>query len=31
MQFQAKSNKERVVQEILKHRDPSNLVMITMI
>jgi broad specificity phosphatase PhoE len=26
---QAKSNQERVVQEILKHRDPSNLVMIT--
>src|SRR5215813_4865515 len=26
---QAKLNQERVVQEILKHRDPSNLVMIT--
>ena len=26
---QAKLNRERVVQEILKHRDPSNLVMIT--
>src|SRR5215510_1668552 len=26
---QAKSNQERVVQEILKHRDTSNLVMIT--
>ena len=26
---QAKSNQERVVQEILKHRDQSNLVMIT--
>ena len=26
---QAKLNKERVLQEILKHRDPSNLVMIT--
>ena len=26
---QAKSNQERVVQEILRHRDPSNLVMIT--
>jgi phosphohistidine phosphatase SixA len=26
---QAKSNHERVVQEILKHRDPSNKVMIT--
>ena len=26
---QAKMNRERVVQEILKHRDPSNLVMIT--
>jgi phosphohistidine phosphatase SixA len=25
----AKLNQERVVQEILKHRDPSNLVMIT--
>jgi len=26
---QAKLDRERVVQEILKHRDPSNLVMIT--
>jgi phosphohistidine phosphatase SixA len=26
---QAKLNQERVVQEIVKHRDPSNLVMIT--
>src|SRR5215510_3274086 len=26
---QAKLNQKRVVQEILKHRDPSNLVMIT--
>jgi len=26
---QAKLNHERVVQEILKHRDPSNMVMIT--
>jgi phosphohistidine phosphatase SixA len=26
---QAKLNQERVVKEILKHRDPSNLVMIT--
>jgi phosphohistidine phosphatase SixA len=26
---QAKLNQERVVQEILKHRDPSNLVMVT--
>jgi hypothetical protein len=26
---QAKLNQERVVQEIMKHRDPSNLVMIT--
>ena len=26
---QAKLNQERVAQEILKHRDPSNLVMIT--
>src|SRR5262245_2893669 len=26
---QAKLNRKRVVQEILKHRDPSNLVMIT--
>jgi uncharacterized protein YaiI (UPF0178 family) len=26
---QAKANDERVVQEILKHRDRSNLVMIT--
>jgi phosphohistidine phosphatase SixA len=26
---QTKLNQERVVQEILKHRDPSNLVMIT--
>ena len=26
---QAKLNNERVLQEILKHRDPSNLVMIT--
>jgi phosphohistidine phosphatase SixA len=26
---QAKANDERVLQEILKHRDPSNLVMIT--
>ena len=26
---QAKLNQERIVQEILKHRDPSNLVMIT--
>jgi phosphohistidine phosphatase SixA len=26
---QAKLNQERAVQEILKHRDPSNLVMIT--
>src|SRR5215510_1540330 len=26
---QAKLNQQRVVQEILKHRDPSNLVMIT--
>ncbi len=26
---QAKSNQEQIVQQILKHRDPSNLVMIT--